>query len=114
VTGTPGDFNENGSVDAADYVAWRKNLSTENPLPNDSGLGTPIGPDHYNLWRANFGGTPAGIGSSVSQVPECASATLWLIGAAYLSVRQRSMRLTWNVDPGRSAMTFFKFPIGTA
>src|SRR5207244_936788 len=31
--------------------------STTNPLPNDNGLGTPIGTAHYNLWRSNFGST---------------------------------------------------------
>ncbi|MEX2307004.1 MAG: hypothetical protein WD738_05400 [Pirellulales bacterium] len=46
----PGDFNVDGSVDAADYVVWRK------------GLGTAHTPDDFNVWRANFGAT-AGIGS---------------------------------------------------
>jgi hypothetical protein len=30
-----GEYNGNGSVDAADYVVWRKNQGTSNPLPND-------------------------------------------------------------------------------
>lgn len=76
--GVPGDFNEDGSVDAGDYVVWRKNNGTENALPNDDGLGTPIGMAHYNLWRANFGG-PAPGGGSLSAVPEPASALLLLI-----------------------------------
>jgi hypothetical protein len=40
----PGDYNQNGTVDAADYVVWRKND------------GTPAG---YDTWRANFGATTA-------------------------------------------------------
>jgi Glycosyl hydrolases family 18 len=35
-----GDFNDDGSVDAADYVAWRKQGGT---------------PDGYEQWRSNFG-----------------------------------------------------------
>jgi hypothetical protein len=60
----PGDYNENGIVDVADYVLWRKN-------PGAFG-GDPGG---YNIWRANFGQTPgsgatlASAGSS-SAVPE--------------------------------------------
>jgi hypothetical protein len=40
----PGDYNQNGTVDAADYVMWRKND------------GTQAG---YDVWRANFGATAA-------------------------------------------------------
>ena len=69
--GLPGDFDNNGKVDAGDYVTWRKNNGTSNALANDGGLGTPIGPNHYNLWRQNFG-NPPGSGSSLSgsAVPE--------------------------------------------
>ena len=38
-----GDYNQNGTVDAADYVVWR------------NGLGTTYTQDHYDIWRANFG-----------------------------------------------------------
>ena len=67
--GAPGDFNSDGKVDAADYVTWRKNNGTGNALPNDNGLGTPIGTAHYNLWKANFG-TVAGSGGGAGTVPE--------------------------------------------
>ncbi len=68
----PGDFNHDGKVDAADYVAWRK------------GVGVATTPANYDLWRTNFGRT-AGSGASVStngfsQVPEPASAILIVAG----------------------------------
>jgi hypothetical protein len=58
----PGDYNNDGSVDAADYVVWRK---TDN---------SPAG---YNTWRTNFGRT-AGSGSAISgaAVPEPGSLML--------------------------------------
>ncbi len=76
--GTPGDFNNDGKVDAADYVIWRKNENTTNPLPNDNQLGVPIGASHYALWRANFGNPPgsgssAAAGLDVASVPEPAT-----------------------------------------
>ena len=43
-----GDFNNNGTVDAADYVVWRK---TDGTQPG------------YDQWRANFG-TSLGVGSA--------------------------------------------------
>ncbi|HJS09199.1 MAG TPA: hypothetical protein VJ809_16130 [Pirellulales bacterium] len=58
--GLPGDYNGDGSVDAADYVVWRKN-------PGAFG-GDPGG---YNTWRMNFD-VPDGAGSGLgaSAVPE--------------------------------------------
>jgi probable HAF family extracellular repeat protein len=48
-----GDFNNDGSVDAADYVVWR------------SGLGAAYTQADYNVWRADFGQT-RGSGESLS------------------------------------------------
>ena len=47
------DYNGDGTVDAADYVAWRKN-------PGNFGGD----PDGYNLWRTKFG-EPDGSGGGV-------------------------------------------------
>ena len=46
----PGDYNQDGIVDAADYVVWRDNEGTTNSLPNDL-IGGTIGTAHYNQWR---------------------------------------------------------------
>ena len=67
----PGDFNNNGVVDAADYIVWRK---TD---------GTPAG---YNAWRTHFG-QPAGSGAATSAnaaVPEPTSLALLPFAAAGL------------------------------
>jgi hypothetical protein len=40
--GLAGDFNSNGVVDAADFPVWRKNVGTNNPLPNNLINGTTI------------------------------------------------------------------------
>jgi hypothetical protein len=80
--GQPGDFNDDDKVDAADYVVWRKNNSTNNALPNDDGLGTPIGPAHFNLWRENFGEMlGAGGESGARAVPEPGT-LVFLVAAA--------------------------------
>ncbi len=92
--GLLGDFNSDGKVDAGDYATWRKNDGTSNALANDNGLGTPIGPAHYNLWRANFG-NPPGAGSSDllgASVPEPSSLLLLIVsaGCCCWSARHRS------------------------
>jgi hypothetical protein len=60
-----GDYNNNGTVDAADYVAWRDNLGSSNPLPNDP-IGGMIGTAQYNQWRAGFGNSGGGGGPAAT------------------------------------------------
>jgi len=76
----PGDYNNDGTVNAADYVVWRK------------GLGTTYTPANYNVWRAHFGQTAGSgsgaTGSASAAVPEPASATL-VAAAAVISLGWR-------------------------
>lgn len=83
LTGPPqeGDFNFDGSANAADYVLWRKSD------------GTQAG---YNTWRDHFGATSGGSGaatglssSSDVAVPEPATVVLLVFAAAGWNVRQR-------------------------
>ena len=72
----PGDYNNNGIVDAADYVVWRK-------------TGTP--PDGYNTWCAHFG-QPAGRGTgsnATTAVPEPATSVLLMLAAVSWCRRRR-------------------------
>ena len=72
----PGDFNNDGIVDAADYVVWRKTG------------GTQAG---FNTWRANFGATTAGAAASAQSptVPEPTALILFCVGSAAAGVRGR-------------------------
>jgi hypothetical protein len=76
--GIPGDYNEDGKVDAADYVVWRKeNIN---------------GAAGYNTWRTNFGRTSgAGSGSALSPgaVPEPSALLLLAGGLVALTVTRR-------------------------
>lgn len=51
--GLLGDYSDDGRVDAADYVIWRNQLGTGNPLPNS--INGEIDQVDYDIWRANFG-----------------------------------------------------------
>jgi hypothetical protein len=64
-----GDYNNDGKVDAADYVVWRKNEGTMNMLPNDP-IGGTIGSAQYNQWRAHFGNMAGAGGFAGQTVPE--------------------------------------------
>jgi T5SS/PEP-CTERM-associated repeat protein len=86
--GLPGDYNNDGKVDAADYVVWRKNEGTTNMLPNDP-IGGTIGPAQFDQWRANFGAT-IGSGAANHSVPEPAAIVLALM--VFGAMRHRSSR----------------------
>ena len=72
-----GDYNQNGIVDAADYVFWRNNLGAGS-LPNEGGISPGfVDTADYNFWRSRFGFTSgAGAGLGSSNVPEPASFVL--------------------------------------
>jgi hypothetical protein len=72
-----GDYNNNGVVDAADYVLWRNG----GPLMNDS---TPagVGPEDYNVWRENFGKTATPGSAAAAAVPEPSTFVLLCLVAA--------------------------------
>jgi hypothetical protein len=91
----PGDYNDNGVVDAADYVVWRDHLDTNFQLPNEVSGITPgqVTNDDYLEWKARFGNTLAALatGSHIapSSVPEPASWITLLLGASLWACRRR-------------------------
>lgn len=88
-----GDYNEDGFVNAADYVVWRKAATLGlADLPNDQDDEGNVDDDEYDLWRANFGaivpGGGAGLGGGA--VPEPAT---WLLASvAMLGLMGRARR----------------------
>lgn len=70
VIATPGDYNDDGVVDAADYVVWRKFLNSPGvDLPNEGASEGSVASDDYDVWRANYGAGSGGHGSD-AVVPE--------------------------------------------
>jgi T5SS/PEP-CTERM-associated repeat protein len=55
-----GDYNQNGVVDAADYVVWRNTLGQMGAgFAADGNNNGAVDVGDYNVWRANFGNTAA-------------------------------------------------------
>jgi hypothetical protein len=78
-----GDYNNDGVVDTADYVVWRKNEGSQAA---------------YDAWRANFGASrtvSVGADKSPTAVPESASLVLSMLAALSLGVSTRSRRATF-------------------
>jgi hypothetical protein len=89
VVGTPGDYNNNGVVDAADYVLWRKG----GPLANEVDNPGTVNAADYTAWRARFGNTSgSGSGLAAGAVPEPGSTVLVLLGFTGLFCGRRVTR----------------------
>ena len=80
-----GDYNSDGVVNAADYVAWRDNLGSPVSLPNDSSPG--VTEDDFEIWKANFGQTTTGAGAAtLLLVPEPLTQVSLLSGLLFVQV----------------------------
>jgi T5SS/PEP-CTERM-associated repeat protein len=82
----PGDYNNDGFVNAADYTVWRDKLGSPISLPNDDTAG--VGQDDYTRWKTHFGqvaGSGAGaIATGQLTTPEPSACLLALIGLSLL------------------------------
>lgn len=91
--GLPGDYNGDGSVDAADYTVWRDNLSAPaGTLSNDS-AGGQIGLAQYLLWRDSYGLQAPDQLSDAGAAPEPSCFLLLLGLPAALVCRSRCLAL---------------------
>jgi autotransporter-associated beta strand protein len=88
----PGDFDSDGDVDGADFVAWQTNF----PLASGATLGQgdadgdgDVDGADFVVWQTNFPFTP---GAGASPVPEPAALLLGVFSAAALLVTHRRSR----------------------
>lgn len=85
-----GDYNRDGSVNAADYIVLRKSMGQSVGLAGTGADGNHNGivdPGDYDLWRANLGAVMPGSGTGAT-VPEPGSCFLVLAATgALLSLR---------------------------
>ena len=85
-----GDYNDDGVVDAADYVVWRFALATGGILQNETASPGTTDQADYDVWSGNFGAL-AGGGSGRRKslaVPEPTTSALLLFASG--------MALTWR------------------
>jgi autotransporter-associated beta strand protein len=87
--GVDGDYNNNGVVDAADFVVWRNNNGQNVTLPHDTTPGSVTAAD-YDVWKANFGktGGPGSASGNNAAVPEPACVVLAFLGLAFTLARR--------------------------
>jgi GH35 family endo-1,4-beta-xylanase len=87
----PGDYNGDGTVDAADYVVWRSAVGSDD-LRADGNGDRIIDTADYDVWRAHFGASYKSSGNGALNLPEPACAMTLFAGAvAAASLRCRTM-----------------------
>jgi hypothetical protein len=80
--GVLGDYNNNGIVDAADYVLWRNG----GPLANEGDMPGTVNDADYTIWRSRYGATSgSGAAHIATTVPEPGSLAVGLCAALYLA-----------------------------
>ncbi len=93
----PGDYNNDGVVDAADFTVFRDNegssltLNGENPAATTPGV---VDQEDYDFWAANYGMTAADAFplpslSGATSVPEPSSILLLAMAITPLCARKR-------------------------
>jgi glucose/arabinose dehydrogenase len=87
-----GDYNDDGTVDAADYTVWRDTLNSDARLPNDLTPGS-VTMDDFAAWKASFGAVwpGGGAGAASLAIPEPSSFAFLAIALASLAA-SRSRR----------------------
>jgi hypothetical protein len=83
--GVPGDYNRDGTVNAADYAVWRDHLGQAFTLTNENpAASTPavVDAEDYNFWKSNFGQTLGSGSGTTATVPEPTTLMLLLYAAA--------------------------------
>jgi hypothetical protein len=106
----PGDYNDDGTIDAADYVVWRTALGQTATFfsgADGDGSGT-VNDGDYAIWRGGFGSPAGGVSAETATVPEPTAALLVLWGGCGFfcggrSGRARSLICAAVGSPGRRA-----------
>jgi hypothetical protein len=123
--GLLGDFSSGETVDAADYVMWRKFLGTNVALPFTGADGdgdSAVDPGDYDVWQGNFGETLMAGAGGVSETtsveiqepsdaaPPVRSIASDYIGAPVVQIRAKTISAPAETDAGAArAATFAMF-----
>jgi hypothetical protein len=91
VAGILGDYNKSGTIDASDYVVWRKTMSQSGSgLAADGNNNGTIDPADFAIWRTNYGSSAgSGATGSASGIPEPSSLLLIFLASAYFALYSR-------------------------
>ena len=92
----PGDYNNNGVIDAADYTVWRDHLGSNFALANETASFGVVDLEDYNVWKSNFGAMAGNgadsIGDQAVPEPTCLVLLSMLMSTTLTAVRSCRIR----------------------
>ena len=90
-TFTPGDFNGDARVNAADLAVWQANFGTTSAVPTlaDSDGDADVDGQDFLNWQQNLGWSAQNVPASGANVPEPATPALLALAATALIARRR-------------------------
>ena len=91
-----GDYNENDTVDAADFVLWRDTLGSTMDLAADGDLSGTVDMGDFVLWRTHFGEIIPAELTTISSVPEPSTVGVLIVGISLTTVFARRRILLWG------------------
>ncbi|MCA9188846.1 MAG: hypothetical protein R3E01_04335 [Pirellulaceae bacterium] len=89
-----GDYNGNGTVDAADYTIWKDTFGTTADLSADGNANGVVDAADYTVWKDRFGASAnsATTSPSATTVPEPVGSSTILIGLIVVMLTKRHGR----------------------
>jgi hypothetical protein len=101
--GLPGDYNDNGSVDATDYIIWRKTFGQiGEDMPADGDGSGEIDNGDWTVWKANFGSAQSPGGAGSTAVPEPSADRMFISGLAAVALIAGSRQFRRFIDGNSS------------
>jgi hypothetical protein len=96
--GIPGDYNNNGVVDAADYTVWRDTLGSNENLSADGNANLMIDAGDYDVWVGHFGSVLGGAAvAAIDTAPE--PSAIWLLALAGTAMAANGVRRRFSGRP---------------
>ena len=86
-----GDYNGNGTIDAADYTVWRDTLGSLTNLTANGNGNSVIDAGDYGVWKQNFGRTSGSSAGATNAVPEPMGLLMILTGMLMLFFRRHAV-----------------------
>jgi hypothetical protein len=97
----PGDYNDDGIVNAADYTVWRNTLGGTVAIlgtgADGDGNGKITAAD-FPVWKSHYGDSESAGGGSAHNIPEPRLASLLMLSAAIIAAAR-----SWRRNRSRSS-----------
>jgi hypothetical protein len=98
----PGDYNHDGTVDAADYNLWQADFGSTTNFAADGNANGAVDAADYTIWRDHLGEIAGGPGAAAA-VPEPSAIVLCLIGGLAAGLLIAAQKLTGRAIIASSA-----------